>query len=221
MIRSFVNLYVISGLIAAGVVVAIAFVYVQQAPEPDPSSSLMLESYGSPSLGDPDAPLTMIEWGDYQCTFCYRFHQHTFDTLKSEYVQTGILRIVFRDFPLNGPDSVLAAHAASCADEQGLYWQYHDTLYNNWGGERTGWITEDALYGFASDVGLQSIPYTNCMESEKYINTIQSAYDSSRLIGIDATPSFIIHNNSQAIKITGNQPIETFHAVIKELSGDQ
>ena len=213
--------YVVSALAVAGIVAAIVFMYAQDAPEPDPTSPLMLEADGSPSLGDPDAPLTMIEWGDYQCTFCYRFHQHTFDTLKNEYVQTGILRVVFRDFPLNGPDSVLAAHAAKCADEQGFYWQYHDTLYNNWGGERTGWITEDALYGFALDTGLQSRLYTDCMESEKYMTTIQDDYESSRQIGIDATPSFIIHDTANAIKITGNQPIETFHAVIQELHGDR
>lgn len=210
-----------SALMAAGIIIAIALIYAHEAPEPDPTSPFMLEADGSPSLGNPNAPLTMIEWGDYQCTFCYRFHQHTFDIIKSEYVQTGILRVVFRDFPLNGPDSVLAAHAAKCADEQGLYWQYHDTLYNNWGGERTGWITEDALYGFALDTDLQSRLYNDCMESGKYTTTIQDAYESSRQIGIDATPSFIIHDKSQAIKITGNQPIETFRAVIQELHGDQ
>lgn len=213
--------YVISAMAAAGIAVAVALILAYETPEPDPTSPLMLESDSSPSLGNPDAPLTMIEWGDYQCTFCYRFHQNTFDTIKSEYIQTGILRVVFRDFPLNGPDSLLAAHAASCADEQGLYWEYHDTLYNNWGGERTGWITEDALYGFALDAGLQGAPYIECMESERYMETIQDAYESSRQIGIDATPSFIIHDKSEAVKIRGNQPVETFHAVIQELYGGQ
>ena len=104
----------------------------------------------------------MIEWGDYQCTFCYRFHQNTLDSLMV-YVDSGELRIIFQDFPLNGPDSVLAAQAARCAADQGLFWEYHDVLYQNWGGERTGWIRPPVLYGFALNVGLDMRMYGDCV----------------------------------------------------------
>ena len=105
---------------------------------------------GSPILGNPSAPITILEWGDYQCTYCHRFHESTLSTLEEDYIQTGKINLVFKDFPLNGPDSVLAAEAAYCAGDQGKYWEYHNELYKNWAGERTGWITDESLKTFAS-----------------------------------------------------------------------
>ena len=90
---------------------------------------------GSPVFGDSNAPITILEWGDYQCTFCYKFHQDTLDKIDEDYIKTGKVNLVFKDFPLNGPDSVIAAEASYCANDQGKYWEYHDELYKNWGGE--------------------------------------------------------------------------------------
>lgn len=180
-----------------------------------------LEAGGSPVLGDLAAPLTMIEWGDYQCTFCYRFHQGTLEMIKRDYVQTGILKVVFQDFPLNGHDSELAAQASWCAADQGLYWEYHDTLYRNWGGERTGWITAQSLRSFALDVGLDMGEFDDCLDSGRYAGAVREGYQLSREAGIDATPSFIIHDGSRAIKITGNQPPETFILVLDDLLAAQ
>ena len=100
---------------------------------------------GSPILGDSNAPITILEWGDYQCTYCYKFHQNTLNVINEDFVKEGKVKLVFKDFPLNGPDSHLAAQASYCAEDQGKYWEYHDELYKNWGGERTGWITRDSL----------------------------------------------------------------------------
>lgn len=206
-------------ILAAAVTTAVLAIYLT-SPEPDPLSPSALEMGASPPLGDADAPLIMIEWGDYQCTYCYRFHQSTFESIRRDYVETGIVQVMFHDFPLNGPDSEMAAHAAMCAREQGLYWEYHDVLYLNWAGERTGWITEHALYGFALDAGLQSGPYSDCMVSGRYAEDISASYEYSRSIGIDATPSFIIHDGERAIKIVGNQPVAVFNDVIQEMYGE-
>ena len=172
---------------------------------------------GSPVLGDSSAPITILEWGDYQCTFCYRFHESTLNTIKQDHIHTGKVNLVFKDFPLNGPDSVLAAEASYCANDQGKYWEYHDELYKNWGGERTGWITRWSLNAFGASVGLDLDQFNKCLDEHKYQEKVNLLYDFGREIGIDATPSFLIFNDEKMIKITGNQPLETFLRTIDEL----
>ena len=92
----------------------------------------------SPILGDLNAPLTMVEFGDYQCTFCKKFFSETEESILTNYVETGKVKILFKDFiVVPGNDSVNAANAAHCANDQEMFWQYHSTLYNNWNGEGT------------------------------------------------------------------------------------
>ena len=102
-------------------------------PQSEDGSKLLTESKliqnGSPIIGNSSAKITIVEFGDYQCTFCYKFHQSTLNTIKQDFIETGKIKLVFKDFPLNGPDSVLAAEAAYCAQDQGKYWQYHHQLY--------------------------------------------------------------------------------------------
>ncbi len=172
---------------------------------------------GSPILGDPKATITIVEFGDYQCTFCYRFHQSTLSTIEAEYLESGKVNLVFKDFPLNGPDSTLAAEASHCANDQGKYWQYHDELYNNWGGERTGWITRDSLDKFAKNTGLNLIEFNSCLDDHKYRDKVLSSYKYGQEIGIDATPSFLIFNDEKIIKIRGNQPLQSFVNAIDDL----
>ncbi|HEU04014.1 MAG TPA: disulfide bond formation protein DsbA [Nitrosopumilus sp.] len=173
---------------------------------------------GSPIVGNPNAPITILEWGDFQCTFCYRFHESSLDIIKREYIETGIANLVFKDFPLNGPDSVLAAEAAYCAEDQGKYWSYHDELYANWAGERTGWITDDSLNQFAITADLDIEKFNSCLDDHKYRQRVLDLEQFGREIGIDATPSFLIFNDEKIIKITGNQPIDVFRKVIDGLS---
>lgn len=181
--------------------------------EKDLNSSLtaaQLLNNGSPILGDIDAPITIVEWGDYQCTFCYKFHQSTLDIIKEDFIDTGKVRLVFRDYPLNGSDSLLAAEATHCANDQGKYWQYHDELYKNWGGERTGWITIESLNGFAKTVDLNLDEFNACLDDRTYQDMVIAQYEHGRRIGIDATPSFLVFDEQKTIKIRGNQPLETF-----------
>ncbi len=172
---------------------------------------------GSPILGNPSAPITILEWGDYQCTFCYRFHDTTLNTLEQDYIQTGKVNLVFKDFPLNGPDSILAAEASYCAHDQGKYWEYHDELYKNWGGEKTGWITSWSLNAFGSTVGLDLDQFNQCLDDHKYQDKVDALYEFGKEVGIDATPSFLIFNDEKIIKIRGNQPLETFLRTIDDL----
>ena len=172
---------------------------------------------GSPFLGNPDAPITILEWGDYQCTFCYKFHQETLQIINEDFIKTGKVKVVFKDFPLNGPDSKLAAEASYCAQDQEKYWQYHDEVYRNWGGERTGWITREALTEFAVTVNLDTEKFNKCLDDNKYESKVNSLYEFGNQIGIDATPSFLVFNDEKIIKIRGNQPLEVFLKTFDEL----
>ena len=180
------------------------------------TSTKLIEN-GSPMFGSPDAPITILEWGDYQCTFCYKFHQDTLNKIDEDFIKTGKVKLIFKDFPLNGPDSVMAAEASYCANDQKKYWQYHDELYKNWGGERTGWITRESLEVFAVMVGLDLEKFNDCLDSSKYHSHIISQYEFGQEIGIDATPSFLVFSDEKIIKIRGNQPLEVFLKSFDEL----
>ena len=83
--------------------------------------------HGSTILGNPDAKITIVEFGDYQCTFCYKFHDETMKKINQEYIKTENVNFVYKDFPLNGAQSILASEASYCAQKQNKFWQYHDT----------------------------------------------------------------------------------------------
>lgn len=172
---------------------------------------------GSPILGDPAASITILEWGDYQCTFCYKFHQDKLEIIENDFIKTGKVKLVFKDFPLNGPDSQLAAEATHCAEDQGRYWEYHNELYKNWEGERTGWITHESLEQFATTVNLDVDQFKKCIEDKVYESKVNKIHEFGKEIGIDATPSFLIFNDEKIIKIRGNQPLEVFLRTFDEL----
>ncbi|MGH1568220.1 MAG: DsbA family protein [Nitrosopumilus sp.] len=191
--------------------------YPESESEPNLLTTSKLIDGGSPIMGDSSAPITILEWGDYQCTFCYKFHQNTLNVINEDYIKTGKVKLVFKDFPLNGPDSLLAAESAYCAQDQGKYWQYHDELYKNWGGERTGWITRESLERFGNTVNLDLSEFNKCLDEQKYQEKVISLHEFGKEIGIDATPSFLVFNDEKVIKIRGNQPLEVFLKTFDEL----
>ena len=180
------------------------------------TASKLIEN-GSPIMGNPDAKITILEWGDYQCTFCYKFHQNTLDTLNEDFIKTGKVNLVFKDYPLNGPDSLLASEASYCAQDQEKYWQYHDELYKNWGGEQTGWITSDSLNPFATTINLDLEKFNDCLDNHTHKDHVNIHYQFGKELGIDATPSFLVFNEDKIIKIRGNQPLKVFLKTFDEL----
>ena len=204
--------------LAIPAITAIIAAYYLLAPNETPQEEKItmqsLIQNGSPIMGNPNALITIVEWGDYQCTFCYKFHQSSKDILIEEYVNTGRINFVFRDFPLNGPDSVLAAQASYCADDQGKYWEYHDEIYKNWAGERTGWITRQSLDQFANAIGLDLVQFNKCLDDKKYQQRVLENEKFGVKIGIKATPSFLIFNSEKVTKVEGNQPFSVFRQVI-------
>jgi protein-disulfide isomerase len=186
--------------IAIGIVAGIFLAFYPQSEEDSKlfTKSKLIQN-GSPIMGDPSAPITILEWGDYQCTFCYKFHQNTLDTIKRDFIETGKAKLVFKDFPLNGPDSILAAEAAYCAQDQEKYWQYHDEIYKNWKGEKTGWITRESLEIFATTVNLDLDKFNMCLNEHKHLERVNQLHEFGKEIGI------------------GNQPLEVFLKSIDEL----
>jgi protein-disulfide isomerase len=190
------------------------------APSAPPAQALSKVSVGDgPSLGKPDAPVTLVEFSDYQCPFCGRFFKNTFAELKTEYIDTGKLRYVFRDFPLDKihPQARKAAEAAHCAGEQGKYWEMHDTLFNN---QHT--FKVENLKGFARDLGLEADAFNACLDEGKYTDAVAQHHAAGSAAGVTGTPGFFVGKTSsdgtfEATFIKGRQPITTFRQTIDRI----
>ena len=172
----------------------------------------------SPILGDINAPLTLVEFGDYQCTYCKKFFHETEESILINYVETGKVKMLFKDFIVVNEDSVNAASAAHCANDQKMFWQYHSTLYNNWDGEGTGWASSEQLHQFAVTLGLDMNEFSECISQSKWKDLVLSSHADGRTLGVDATPTFfIIDENNEVLKIVGSQRYDVFQEVFDSL----
>lgn len=169
---------------------------------------------GSPILGDPNAPITLIEFGDYQCHFCNVHFHNTEHSLLENFIDTGKVKMIFKDFTIIGPDSVNAAHGTHCANDQGKFWEYHDILYNNWTGENNGWASSDNLLRFAQEVELNVDQWSDCMIDERYSQIISNSNKDARDLGITGTPAFfVIGPDNKITRISGAQPYDSFEKI--------
>ena len=176
-------------------------------------------SNGSPILGDPDAPITLVEFGDYQCHYCNVFFETTENDIIKNYVETGKVKIIFKDYNIIGEDSVKASQGAHCANDQGMFWEYHDTLYSNWTGENNGWASGTNLTNFAEEIGLDMNEWTECMIQKKYAQTILSSNEDARALGLTGTPAFfVIDSEGKVSKLFGAQPFDVFKRTIDGLT---
>ena len=173
--------------------------------------------YGSTILGNSDAKISIVEFGDYQCTFCYKFHKDTMKEIVRKYVENGDVNFVYKDFPLNGAPSIMASEASYCAQEQRMFWEYHDIIFENWQGENTGWITREVLSDFARDIGLDLDEFNSCMNNSRFYEKVLNNEEFAKKINIDATPSFMIFNENEVYRIVGAQPFEKFEETLQKL----
>ena len=167
---------------------------------------------GSPILGDPNAPLTLIEFGDYQCHFCNVYYQNTEHKIYENYVVTGKVNIIFKDYTIIGPDSTTAALGAHCAGEQGKFWEYHNALYDNWDGENNGWAGQENIFRFAEQIELDMNEFIECNIDKRYEQKISKSNNDASTLGLTGTPAFyVISMNSQKVEfISGAQPYDVF-----------
>jgi len=183
------------------------------------SPLLNLEN-SSPALGSENAPVTIVEFGDYQCESCYYWFQNTRSTLIDNYIETGKAKLVFVDLPFLGRDSITAAQASYCAEDQGKYWEYHTTLYTfqEIEGYDSGWANRDGLNSFASSLNMNMDEFNDCMDSSKYKIRVKANYNEAVKQGAQATPTFIIiSSDGTTKKFAGAQPYSVFAATIESM----
>ena len=212
-------LFGLGAAVAAGVIVALIAAGESEDLPANPGgiqdgskvAAATLLGHGSPILGDPDAPVTLVEFGDYQCHFCNVFFHSTEGKIFEEYVNTGKVRLIFKDYNIIGPDSINASHGAHCAGDQGLFWEYHDALYSNWTGENNGWASLENLERFALQVGLDMDEWSGCMNDRPHSETILASNNDAKTLDLGGTPAFfVIGPDGSVTRIFGAQPYQTF-----------
>ena len=190
-----------------------------QAPQPN-TQPIMISADDDPVIGNPNAPITIIEFSDFQCPFCARFHIQTLPLILEQYVETGKVKFVYRDFPIQSshPNAMPAAAASECAHEQNKFWQYHDMLFEN---QRT-WSKMDftsaitVFKEYATELELNQEQFNVCLDSGKYVNEINNDLTDGKNYKITGTPGFFIGNEKTGfVKVTGAQSFEVFQGIIE------
>ena len=183
---------------------------VSQEPSAPPRYDIPTEGY--PSFGPADAKIVIVEFSDFQCPYCQRFHKETYQKLLEAY--PGKIRFVYRNFPLPPtmhPDAMSAAVASLCANDQNAYWDYHDKLF---GGDS---LNEETYIQYATELGLNVEKFTACLSSGKHDEDIKKDMDFSTNLGVQSTPTFFVNG----LAIIGAQPLSSFTQLIdKELAGE-
>jgi protein-disulfide isomerase len=164
-------------------------------------------------MGDPNAPIKIIEYGDFQCPYCLQFWQETEPQLIEEYINNGTVYFEFRAFPILGPESVSAAEGAYCAGDQGKFWEYHDTLFTNWSGENVGDFTQEKLIQYADSLALDIDVFEQCLSEGTHKGTVEQDRANGEADHVRATPTFFINGHI----LEGAQPFDVLKHVIEEL----
>ena len=170
-----------------------------------------------PALGSPSAPVTIVEFSDFRCSFCRKFWADTLPNLKQSYFDRGTAQFVFRHFAILGKQSEQAALASECAAEQGKFWQYHDKLFAN---QAALGFTESKLKGYAGELRLQQAKFNGCLTTGKYNSKVEQETVTAAYLGGRGTPMFLVNE----WLLVGAQPFDTFQKVIGqalELSKDK
>lgn len=178
-------------------------------------------------LGDPNAGVTLVEFADYRCPFCDKFHKESFDKIKTNFLDTGKVKFVFKDFVVNDrgeyKGSAQGAIATYCAAEQGKYWELSNEIYKNFKPEPQHWITLDSLTQFAKNVQIQDIEkFKSCVESNKYNDLIEKNKILASSLGMTGTPTFVILKGDKLQTILpGAIPYPVFESTLTALAALQ
>lgn len=186
---------------------------------PDQPQRAKLALNGFQMLGSKSAPITVVEFTDYQCPFCQRFHVTTFPELKKNYIDTGKIRFYSRDLPLDfHANAMRAAQAARCAADQGKFWQLRDVM-----GANPDKLDLDHILAFAKDLKLDVPTLKSCVDSNKYKESVQSDVMQAMQIGASGTPAFVVGKSTDdgvdGEIMVGALPYQMFDEKLKSLSG--
>jgi len=173
---------------------------------------------GSPILGDPLAPITIVEFGDYQCHQCYNWYHNTKPAITTNYIETGKANLVFIDLAFLGRDSPKAAQATYCADDQGMFWEFHNSLYTSQESQiDNGWANTERLKAFAFGMGLDMELFESCLDSGKHSKRVQFNSSQAKEHGIRGTPGFFIINSDEQKQLSGAQPFSVFKEILDSM----
>ncbi len=242
------NILLPISIVVAALIIGGAFIYSKGANNVDVKNNKVANVENSQNmvtldiaedqiiLGNPNAEVTVFEFGDYQCPFCQRYYMTAHLDLVKDYVDSGLVKVVFMDFPLPGHDfSQKASEAAWCAKDEGKFWDMHDKLYSN--ADKENGLTVDNIIKYAKELGLNEENFSNCLNSSKYASRVQQMANLVTQLGVAATPTTIITNKlpldfdaqilnatyegsnptatlGDGILVIGAQPYSTFKSII-------
>jgi len=188
-------------------------------PAAAPAGPVSVSLGGGPALGSDEAPVTIVEFSDYQCPFCKKHFTGAFAALKASYIDTGKVRYFFRDFPIDSihPYARKAAEAARCAGDQAKFWDMHDVMFNNQGS-----LKADNLRDFARTMQLDLDVFNTCLDRGKYAKSVEADLAAGSAAGMTGTPSFFIGRTRKdgtiaATAMKGALPVSAFSQVIDRL----
>jgi protein-disulfide isomerase len=210
---------VIIGVIVVAIVVGIAASYSSPTSETvnldmGRTHGTISTAMGSPILGNPSAPITIVEFGDYQCEQCYAWFHNTKPAIVRDYIDTGKANLVFVDLAFLGKDSPKAAQASYCAEDQEMYWEYHDLLYNSQEHVDNGWANSERLKAFAFSLDLDLELFESCLDNSKYSKRVQYNIQQAKENGVRGTPGFFIVGPNGQQQIGGAQPFSVFKQIL-------
>lgn len=188
----------------------------QPSQPSNPSGKANIDVGRLPIKGNKDAKVTIVEFADFRCPFCERFFKDAESSLMKDYVDTGKVKYAFRHYAFLGQESVWAAEASECANEQGKFWDFHDWLYNNQAPESDlEYYSKDNLTKYASSIGIDTNQFASCLNSDKYAKQVQDDLSAGQQAGVNGTPTLFING----IPIVGAQPYTAFKTVIDQELG--
>lgn len=180
--------------------------------KPQPTYANITIPVNAPRLGDAGAKVTIVEFADFQCPYCGKFEQEVYTRIKQEYVETGKASFVYLDFTFLGDESRWAAQAAKCAGEQGKFWEYHDTLFDNQNGENQGAFAIARLKSFARKIVPSASGFNQCLDSGKYAQAVADETALGRTAGVSGTPTVLINGKL----VVGALPYDAFRKEIED-----
>lgn len=225
------NLSIPIAIVLAGALIAGAVLFTRSSPQTVANNGTVQQVAGNTQqsggvvsvsadddavLGDPNAPVTLIEFSDFQCPFCRKFYNETLPQIKKDYILTGKAKLVYRDFPLTQihPGATPAAEGAECAKEQGKFWEMHDAIFDeqNKLGSGTVQFTADDVKKWAANIGLNTSKFNQCLDSGKYRQEVEKDLADGSAAGVNGTPATFINGRL----VSGAQPFAAFKAIIDE-----
>ena len=191
-----------------------------------------VELGGKPIMGDPEAPIDMYYWMDFQCPFCHEFERDSLPDVYRNYVETGEARIILTILPVFGKDSLTAANASSCVwedvkdDDPSTYWDWHTAVMAEQDGRNTGWASAESLVEITRSVnGVDAGSLSDCLNSnsESFANEARRRVERAGSVGVRSTPGFVLHEpeSDRTARLSGAQPPEMFEKAIMNVAGSE